>query len=201
MSASSKSLSPPIRSSASRICACLCSSWRSYARSCQRQPPQWPKCGQGAVTWSGPNASVSTRTASPCRRLTLTMRARTRSPGSAPVDEHDDAVVARNAAPAEGERVDRELELVTWAEGGSHVRAQGSCGAARGSPSESSVPQPGEQRRGRPERAVARAVRKHAERDRTEGAATEQHGRREPDGLPVRGAGRRARPRSRTARR
>ena len=70
------------------------------------------------------------------------MRARTRSPGSAPLDEHDDAVVARDAAPAEGERVDRELELVTWAEGGSHVRAQGSCGAARGSPSDSSVPSP-----------------------------------------------------------
>ena len=55
-------------------------------------------------------------------------------------DEDDDAIVPRDAAPTEGERVDRELELVTYAEGGSHVRRQGSCGAARGSPSESSAP-------------------------------------------------------------
>ena len=60
--------------------------------------------------------------------------------GQAPGDEHDHPVVPRHAAPAEGERVDRELELVADAERGSHVRRQGSCGAARGSPSESRAP-------------------------------------------------------------
>ena len=64
------------------------------------------------------------------------------------------------------------------------MRRQGSCGAARGSPSDSSVPERGEHRRGRPERAIARAVREHAERDRAERASAEEHGRREPDGLP-----------------
>ena len=37
-------------------------------------------------------------------------------------DEDDEAVEARDAVPAEGERVDRELELLVSLNGGGHAR-------------------------------------------------------------------------------
>ena len=51
-------------------------------------------------------------------RFTFVTRARTRSPGKAAADEDDEAVQARDAVPAVGERVDRELELLVLLETG-----------------------------------------------------------------------------------
>ena len=51
-------------------------------------------------------------TASAWRRCTFVTRARTVSPGRPRADEDDEAVQARDAVPAEGERVDLELELL-----------------------------------------------------------------------------------------
>ena len=52
--------------SASRIWACLCSSWRSYARSCQRQPPQMPEV-RARRRRRGPARTRASRRAPPRR--------------------------------------------------------------------------------------------------------------------------------------
>ena len=50
------------------------------------------------------------------------------SPGSAAVDEDDEAVQARDAVPAVGERVDAELELLVLPDGGGHVASVPAAG-------------------------------------------------------------------------
>ena len=71
-----------------------------------------------AVRRSAGRRSVTTPSANP--RFTFVTRARTSSPGRPPADEDDEAVVPRDAAPAVGERVDAQLELLSFADGRSH---------------------------------------------------------------------------------
>ena len=59
--------------------------------------------------------------ASAWRRCTFVTRARTVSPGRPAADEDDEAVEPGDAVPAEGERVDRELELLVSLDGCSHA--------------------------------------------------------------------------------
>ena len=61
---------------------------------------------------------VTTPSAKP--RFVFVTRARTSSPGTTAANEHDEAVVARDAVPAVGERVDAELELLSLVNGRGH---------------------------------------------------------------------------------
>ena len=61
---------------------------------------------------AGPASSTSVVIASAWRRCTFVTRARTVSPGKPGAHEDDEPVEPRDAVPAEGERVDLELELL-----------------------------------------------------------------------------------------
>ena len=99
----------PIRSQRLAHLLALTSSWRSYGSTCHGAPG-WS--ARGGIR-SGDGSSISTARASAYARLALPTTARTRSPGTRAGDEHDVAVAARDAVAAVGERVDRQLELVT----------------------------------------------------------------------------------------
>ena len=79
---------------------------------------------------AGPASSTSVTIASAWRRCTFVTRARTVSPGRPRAHEDDEAVEARDAVPAEGERVDRELELLVSLNGGGHALGQARAAVA-----------------------------------------------------------------------
>src|ERR1700751_3519483 len=100
---------PPRRWSASRTCACFCSSCVSYARSWKRQPPPAGGGAQGASTRGGPARAASG--GNPLWGLALPL-GDPRAPGVArQAAAHEDAVAVepRDAVAAVGERLDLEL--------------------------------------------------------------------------------------------
>ncbi len=104
----------PIRRRASSTCRCF-----SAHLALRRGAPATAAPGQGSPSWtqvsrsrSGEGRRSSTAVASAWLRFAFPTRARTRSPGRPPDDEHDVAVAPRDATSALGEGVDLQLQLL-----------------------------------------------------------------------------------------
>ena len=114
-------------------------------------------------------------------RFTFVTRARTRSPGKPAPDEDDEAVQARDAVPAVGERVDLELDLLVQLHRRGHRRRvlSGDVAAARCAPTPAApIERDPAERDGR-RRASTRAGRRRRCRPATSSARNGQiRGRR-----------------------
>ena len=115
------SAKPPRRTSASRTCASLAATWRLVGVVLEAAAATGAEVRAGRLDAVGLGSSISSAVASAKPRFTFVDPRADEIAGKRAADEDDEAVVPGDAVAAVGERVDLELELLTFGRCSGHA--------------------------------------------------------------------------------